>query len=280
MNNNYFDIYYHNEKNHRFCFRSGEMVYEEVFTDGGLLSTGWNASGYPLNVLKNCPTYLNHKRYAEPFSFNIELDGQSIDFSFEFIDFETQKTEENETAVLTLKSKIKPVIIKICTLIDGSQMLSRWIEIENISDEPLILSRLSVMSGGLESLDDDALDHAQSVNDIYSLGYFENDAWGNEGQFKWNALKPNCTCVDGRFDRDRFRHPLLFIRNNLTGKIWFSQIGFSGGYRYTVDYNATRTCLLRLKSQVIIPFMSLHQKINLFPLLYIWGLFTEILMMQ
>ncbi len=238
MKNNYFDIYYHNEKNHRFCFRSGEMVYEEAFEGGALLSSGWNASGYPLNVLKNCPTYLNPKRYAEPFSFNIEVDGQSIDFGLEFVDFKAEKTEENEVSVLTLKSNIKPVNIKIHTLIDGSQMLSRWIEIENLSDEPIKLSRLSVMSGGIESLDDDALDHTESVNDVYSLGYFENDAWGKEGQFKWNKLMPDCTSIDGRFGRDRFRHPLLFIRNNLTGKIWFSQIGFSGGYRYTVDYNA------------------------------------------
>ena len=172
MKNNYFDIYYHNEKNHRFCFRSGEMVYEEVFTDGALLSAGWNASGYPLNVLKNCPTYLNPKRFAEPFAFNIEIDGQSVDFYLDFVDFKTHKTEENKTSILTLKSKIKPVIVKVYTLIDGSQMLSRWLEIENLSDEPIKLSRLSVMSGGLESLDDDSLDHAVSVNDIYSLGYF------------------------------------------------------------------------------------------------------------
>ena len=101
MNNNYFDIYYHNEKNHRFCFRSGEMVYEEVFTDGALLSAGWNASGYPLNVLKNCPTYLNSKRYAEPFSFNIEIDGQSVDFYLDFVDFKTHKTEENKSRLLS-----------------------------------------------------------------------------------------------------------------------------------------------------------------------------------
>ena len=94
MSNSYFDIYYHNNKNkHRFCFRSGEMVYEEVFTDNALLSAGWNASGYPLNVLKNCPTHLNSKRYAEPFSYNIELDGQSVDFNLEFVDFKTEKTE-------------------------------------------------------------------------------------------------------------------------------------------------------------------------------------------
>ena len=172
MKDNYFDIYYHNDKNHRFCFRSGEMVYEEVFTDGALITAGWNASGYPLNVLKNCTTYLNPERYAEPFAFNIELDEQSIDSSFEFVDFKTDKTDENETSVLTLKSKTKPVIIKVYTLIDGSQMLSRWVEIENLSEDALRLNRLSVMSGGIESLDYDALEYAESVNDVYSLGYF------------------------------------------------------------------------------------------------------------
>ena len=238
MNNNYFDIYYHNDKNHRFCFRSGEMVYEEVFEGGALLSSGWNASGYPLNVLKNCTTYFNPKSYAEPSSFNIVLEGKPLDASLEFVDFKTKKNDKNEASVLTLKSKLKPVIIKVYTLIDGSQMLSRWIKIENCSDKPLTINSLSVMSGGIETLNDDALDYAKSVNDIYSLGYFEKDGWGKEGLFKWNELKPSATAIEGRFGCDRFRHPLLFIRNNLTGNIWYSQIGFSGGYRYTVDYNA------------------------------------------
>ncbi len=238
MNNSYFDIYHHNNGGHRFCFRSGDMIYEENFSNGALISCGWNASGYPLNVLKNCTTYLNPKRYSEPFAFNIELDGQSVDFNLEFVDFKTEKADNNETAILTLKSNIVPVIIKVYTLIDGTQMLSRWLEIENKSDKPLKLSRLSVMSGGIESLDDDTLDNAEDVNDVYSLGYFENDAWGKEGQFIRKALNPDCIRIESRFGRDRFRHPLLFIKNNLTGKIWFSQIGFSGGYAYSVDYNA------------------------------------------
>ncbi len=235
---NFFDIYYRNEKEHRFCYRSGDMVYEEVFSDGALISSGWNVSGYPLNVLKNCPTYLNPKRYAEPFAFNLELDGQSVDFGLEFVDFKTNKDDSSVSSVLTLKSTIKPVVIKVHTLLDGSQMLSRRLEIENISEAPLALSRLSLISGGVESLNDDALDYAEDINDIYSIGYFENDAWGNEGQFKWKKLTPDCHSIDGRFFRDRFRHPLVFIKNNLLGKIWFSQIGFSGGYRFTVDYHA------------------------------------------
>ncbi len=238
MRNNFFDIYHRKEKTHRFCYRSGDMVYEEAFLNGAFITQGWNSAGYPLNVLCGFPSYINHKKYAEPFAFNLEIDGESIDFGLEFVDCSINKSRENQECVIMLKSTKKPVNLKVHTLIDGTQMLSRWLEIENTSDCPLKVSRISVLSGAIESLDDDALEGAQGVNDVYSIGYFENDAWGNEGLFKWTPLYPDTKIIDGRFGRDRFRHPLLFIRNNLTGKIWFSQIGFSGGYRYTVDYNA------------------------------------------
>lgn len=237
----FFDIYYHNNKNkHRFCFRSGEMVYEEVFEDGALVCCGYNASGYPLNVLKNCPTYINRKRYAEPFPFKLELDGQSVNFGLEFVDFKTEKTDESITSVLTLKSTIKPVIIRVFTLLDGTQMFSRWVEIENFSEEPLKINKLSVFSGTLESMDVSDYNTDKGIEDFYSTGYFYDDRWGNEGLFKWNNLYPGAISIDGRFTRNRFRHPLLFIRNNLLGKIWFAQIGWSGGYSFKVDYNAKK----------------------------------------
>lgn len=241
MDNNYFDIYCHqSNKEHHFCFRSGEMVYEEKFADGALLTCGYNASGYPLDVLKNCPTYINRSRYAEPFPFKIELDGQSVNFGLELIDFKTERTEENVTSVMMLKSTIKPIVIKIFTLLDGTQMISRWIEIENLSKEALKINRLSVISGALESMDVSDYYTDKCIEEYYSTGYFSDDRWGNEGLFKWNTLYPGTISIDGRFNRNRFRHPLLFIKNNLLGKIWFAQIGWSGGYSFKVDYNAKK----------------------------------------
>ena len=237
--NCFFDVYHHNENAHIFSYRSKLMVYEEVFSDGALVSAGYNAGGYPLNVLRSFPSRLNRKKFAEPFAFNIEIDGQSVDFSLEYVNFEEERSELSIHSVLTLKSTIKPVLIKVHTILDGSQMFSRWLEIENTSDKPLVISRLSLLSGGIESLDDDILENADSIDNVYSLGYFSNDAWGNEGQFKWTRLEAGYTkAIESRFGRDRFRHPLLFIKNNLNGQIWFSQIGYSGGYRFTVDLNS------------------------------------------
>ena len=242
MKNGYFGTYYQQGDNPVFCCRSAETVYEEQLCGGAFLACGWNASGYPLNVLSGFPNRLDKRNFTEPFAFNVEADGVSLDFGLVFAGFETVRTEENETAIITLESKIKPVRIKVITVLDGTAMFSRRLEIENLSDKYINISRLSIMAGGLESLDKGRLGYDNRADEIYSVGYFDSDRWGKEGMFGWHKLMNGVTSVDTRFGRDRFRHPLIFIRNNLLGKIWFMQLGWSGGCRFTLDYNAQPDC--------------------------------------
>ncbi len=92
MNKKFFDVYYQQGESPVFCYRSSNMVFEETFYNGALLSSGYNGAGYPLNVLSNFPSRLDRRDFTEPFSFNLEIDGQSIDFGNEFVDFYTEKT--------------------------------------------------------------------------------------------------------------------------------------------------------------------------------------------
>ncbi len=238
MSHNYFDVYYKADENPTFCYRSGNMVYEEMLYSGALLSNGWNGAGYPLDVLDCMPTHPDHRRYQEPFAFNIELDGQSVDFCLDFVDFHTEKSDENLKATLVLKSRIKPVTIKVITILDGTQMFTRYYEIENNSSAPMCLSRLTLLGGALDETETDRFTLLNDVEKFYSVGYFADDRWANEGKFTWADLKPEVTSIDTRFGSNRFRHPIVMLRNNLTGKIWFAQLGWSGGCRFTFDYDA------------------------------------------
>lgn len=238
MEHKYFDVSYQQGKNPVFCYRSGLAVYEETLFNGVLVSSGYNAAGYPLNVISNFPSRLNPVDFHEPSAFNIELDGQSIDYSLELEKFEAVKDESQTEAIITLKSGIKPVRIKIHTILDGTQMFSRFIEIENLSDKNLNLSRLSLLAGGIEKTDRSQYTCSNNINKIYSVGYFNSDKWGREGEFAWHDLTPDELAVKCRFGRDRFRHPLIFIRNNLTGVMYFSQIGWSAGCSFSVDHHA------------------------------------------
>ncbi len=236
--NSYYEIYYQPENNPVLSYRSGLLTYEETLKNGVLISSGYNTAGYPLNVLSNFPSRNNVLDIAEPSSFNIDIDGQCIDYNLGFIDYKSIESDSTVEGILTLESKIKPVRLKIHTILDGTQMFSRYIEIENLSDNNICLSRLSLLSGCVEQKNRRQLTDDNDVNGIYSVGYFGNDAWGREGEFIWHDLMPETFSFNCRFARDRFRHPLIFIKNKLTGTLFFLQIGWSGGCRFSVDYNA------------------------------------------
>ncbi len=232
------DVWYQSGSEAVFCYRSGLMVYEETFGSGVLSPAGWNAAGYPLNVLTNCSSRFSRRDFQQPSAFRLEIDGQSVEHGLRFVDFWKEETETGVHAVLTLESELRPVRLKVHTMLDGSQMFTRYLEIENLSDRPAALSRLALLSGGIEIMNRDRIDEELDRKALYSVGYFENDEWGREGGFVWRPVPENTLSVAGRFGRDRYRHPLLFLRNNITGSIWFSQIGWSGGCRFTVDLKA------------------------------------------
>ena len=232
------DVYFKDGSEKTICYRSALAVYEEVFSGGALLAAGYNTAGYPLDVLSGYPSRLDRRDFVEPTAFNIEIDGQSMDFDLEFVSFKSEKSGDTTAAVLVLESKVKPVRISVHTLLDGTHMFTRFIEIENLSSEPMCLNRLAVMGGGVEAMDRGWLTTQNDVSKYYSVGYFDSDQWGREGGFNWHTLTPDKLCIEMRYGRDRFRQPMLFIRNNVTGVMYFSQIGWTAGCRYTVDYNA------------------------------------------
>lgn len=234
----YFDIYYQPGENPVFCYRSGMAVYEETLYNGVLVASGYNAAGYPLNVLSNCDTRIKPGTFQEPSVFQIELNGQSLEYGLRFADFETFQDEDSVEAVLTLDSEVLPVRLLIHTILDGTQMFTRYIEIENLSQEDLNLNKLVLLSGGLETMERRQMTEETDISKLYSLGFFDFNNWGHEGVFSWHDLNAGAFSVDTRYNRERYRHPVVFLRNNIKGTVFYSQIGWSGGCRYTVDLNA------------------------------------------
>ena len=168
---NYINIFRRHQTEPVYCYRSGLTVYEERFLDGALVPGGWNAAGYPLNVLSNYPSFIDLKTYAEPTAFHVELDGENMDFFLEFKDYKEIELENgSKEAILTLASTIKPVEIKVHTLVDGTPMFTRWLEVTNCSDKDMALSRLSVLSGALDQMKNVGFYDADvSHEDIFSV---------------------------------------------------------------------------------------------------------------
>ncbi|MBO4299898.1 MAG: alpha-galactosidase [Clostridia bacterium] len=236
--NGFCDIHVSNGENPVFCYRSGYMVYEETLSGGALVSCGWNAAGYPLDVLQLCPTRIRPDAIAEPSVFRLDMDGICLDYSWKMEGFDRRGTDRGLEGVLSLVSQIKPVRVRLHTLLDGTQTMSRWFDVENLSDGHLCVSRLHLMSGAFETMDLKDFDTLPEPEKRYDIGWFDGFNWGTEGGFNWHPARPGVEAIDTRFGRDRYRHPLMMIRNNVMGTILYMQTAWSGGCRFTVDYNA------------------------------------------
>jgi alpha-galactosidase len=66
----------------------------------------------------------------------------------------------------------------------------------------------------------------------------DNARWGNEGDFQWRDLPDAGFRIDGRYRRDRHRHPMFVLRNNATGEHFIGQFAWSGGYSFEFDLDA------------------------------------------
>jgi len=240
MSEAYTNIFVRNTPEPVYCYRSDLTVYEERFLNGMLVPGGWNTAGYPLNVLSNCPTYVSHP--IEPSVFHVELDGQCLDYRLQIKNYETISYENgSKEAVLTLTCDFKQAEIIVHTLLDGTPMFTRWLEIRNLSDKPAILSRLSVFSGVAEHMESLRCYGSLAVSQgVYELGYFEKDAGCMEGDLVWRSLPYDKTSIAGRFNRQRHRHPAFFLKNKLSGMIFFGQMAWSGGYEFSFDTISNR----------------------------------------
>ncbi len=223
------------------CYRTGMTVYEETFRHGRYMSAGWNTAGYMLNVLDDMPTRLDNNKFREPQSFDIEADGVSLSWDWDFAGFEqfeetAEKTNAPLThAIVTLKSTVKDLTAKVHTILDGTPIFTRWIEVINNSDKPMNINVAAPMCGGIEVVEGwkDYMKGAPKRNKIYSLGYMDQTAWGHEGYFKWQDLPAAEYSFGGKYMNERYRQPFFMIRNNLLGTMMIAQMGWTGGYKFS-----------------------------------------------
>lgn len=227
-----------------FSYRSGKTVYEEVFQAGRLCTAGFNCAGFMQNILEKLPTRLNTNAFAEPEAFYFEADGYTLNNGWEMESFKTEKaTLENGTPVerasLTLKSTVRPVRLTVHTELDGTEAFSRYLTIENLSGNPMAISHVCPMAGGLESLGGWRNYVPGKASDaLYEVGYMCHDTWGKEGAFKWTPLPEAGFSIDGRWKNGRYRHPMFMLRNHATGIIFNVQLAWSAGYSFDFHLSA------------------------------------------
>lgn len=225
------DVHFAEAPEPTLSYRTALTVYEESFTKGRFVGRGWNGAGF-LNFYDG---RLDPAQHFAPQAFWLEVDGQLLASDWEWVGHEI---ECGSHVTVTLKHSVRPVSVKVHTRLDGTSILIRWLEVTNTGAQPAALSAAFSWSGVLQKVNRWRMHLPDAKSPLYSIGYMDNPHWGNEGDFQWHDLPLAGYRVDGRYRRDRHRHPMFVLRNNATGEHFICQLAWTGGFSFEFDLDA------------------------------------------
>ena len=228
------DVWVSGDEQPTVSYRSAMNVYEESLVGGSLVGRGWNAAGH----VSFYDGRLDPAGHPTPQAFWLELDGQALTHDWQWGGVETTRDETGSHTIVELTHAVRPVTVEVHTRLDGTAIFTRWLAVTNTGGAPAALSAVASWSGVLQQVSRWRSHLGDSGQALYSLGYFGNTHWGNEGDFGWHDLPLAGYRVDGRYRRDRHRHPWFVLRNNATGEHFVAQFAWSGGYSFEFDLDA------------------------------------------
>ena len=233
-------------------YRSGLMVYEEGLREGRWVSLSYNANGHLMAT--NCrpePTWMPYRSFSAPEAFRLNVDGQSMHSHWRFEGIEKDGGDDGIHTVVTLRHALRRIAVRIHTLIDGTAVFQRWLEVVNTGDQPAALASVSPLSGALQHTSF-AQKRVETGGKLYRIGYMKHSSWGNEGDFHWEELPDEIYTITGRNRRQRYRHPMAVIENCRTGETFIMQFGWTGGYAMSFDLDRQTQGEARLMMDIAI----------------------------
>jgi len=225
-------------------FVSGTMVLEEAVKDGCYIGLYWSASNqaHRENVTAGMP-HLDSAAFPIV-CFALEIDGQSLHNKWELTE-NMQKTEESGhiVSVTTLTHTLRPVKINVCTRLDGTAFITRWLEITNTGDKPAALSKVSPFSGVLwhnnffawDNIETSLAKH-KNCEKPFSVAYMNGYRQGEEFNLKWVDITSPEYVFANHF-RQIYSSPYYIARNNISGESFYIALAWSGGFETKFLYN-------------------------------------------
>jgi alpha-galactosidase len=216
-------------------YRTGWVVYEESLSQGQYVGRGWNGAGF-INYYGD---RIDPAEHPMPQAFRLEIDGQSLETDWTWGGLERAAAAPGSShAIVTLVHAIRPITVKVHTQLDGTAILTRWLEVTNRGTRPAALATVGSWSGVLRQ-NDRWRSHLEGSNlPLYSIGYFGGAQAVEEGDFHWHDLPAAGYRIDGRYRRERWRFPFFVVRNNATGEFFIGELAWTGGYSLIFDLDS------------------------------------------
>ena len=240
----YTDITPHLSPTQGLRYMTGLMVYDEALMDGRLLGRYWSPCGQVWPEMHLSPErFQGAIRQGVLEVFRLGIEGQDLREGWVW----AGATEEADRsglragpagarqAVITLRHDRQPIEVRVCTRLDGSDWLVRWLEIIHHGTKPMAISSLSPMAGRLWAHRYD--EHLPAgMTSPFELAYSHSTTWGLEGDLWWEPLPAGTKTFDGGLNgKSGWSRPAFWAHDLANGQTFVCELAWSGNWAFALQ---------------------------------------------
>ncbi|MHB1294448.1 MAG: alpha-galactosidase [Anaerolineae bacterium] len=239
----YTDVTFRSEAEPGVRYTSGLTIYDEMLLDGELIGRYWSPSGQIRPETHLTLERVRAMRAKAPMaSFRLALAGEEISGGWQWVDSGEMADPTGLRAAgpvrvvyILLRHTERPVEVRVCTRLDGSPFLVRWLEITNTSDKATAISAVSPMAGQLWAHRYDEHLPAGSVSP-YELAYTRDSLFLHEGDMWYKPLTSGTTTFDGGLrGGSGWGRPAFWARDLANGQTFVCELAWSGNWQFGLD---------------------------------------------
>ena len=214
---------------------SGLTVCDEELRNGRWVSRYWDSTGQIIADIQIEGERQQMDRLPVD-AFKLEIEGQDLSGSWKWIGANQSQAHNPEGLLVSveLESSVRPIRVKVQTLLSGGPVMVRWLEVKNTGQRPTAISNVSPWSGQLWHTPNFAEKLPPDSEDVYEVGYAQYEKWGYEGAWRFDPVVNETKIISGDRGKSGWGHPTFFARNNATGEWFVASLGWSANWKIRV----------------------------------------------
>ena len=220
------DIATRNSADHQIQFTSGRTIYVEALLGDRWVGRYWNANGR---------ANWAYELWEED-AFQLEIGHFPLSTGWRWISgVEVAVTNRGARHfVVELSNTVRPNGVRLHTLLDGTPVLTRWLEITNNADEPKALTAVYPWTSLIRAHAGHKHFPPEGLDGAFNLGYFSESDWGYEGWFKWEPLSTGTKIVE--CDKGQgFDDTFFIVNNRAKGEYLIGHLAWSANWCMEFD---------------------------------------------
>lgn len=230
-------------------FTSGLTVCDEELRHGRWVSRYWESSGQIVADIQ-IDAERQQMDTLPVDAFKLEIEGQDLSGTWKWIKAEKSEAHDPDGLLVSieLESSVRPIRVKIQTLLNGGPVMVRWLEIVNTGQHPTAISNVSPWAGQLWHTPNFAEKLQPESEDVYDVAYAQYNKWGYEGAWQFDPVINGTKIISGDRGKSGWGHPTFFARNNATGEWFVASLGWSANWEIRITSKIEKSPVDRTNS--------------------------------